>query len=429
MMLSREDNELLVRVGPQTAMGELFRRFWTPVMLASEIGGPDSAPVRVNILGEKLVAFRDTAGTIGLLDAYCPHRRANLYWGRNEQHGLRCVYHGWKFDVSGQCTDLPNCPEGETLKNRVRTQSYPTLERGGLIWAYLGPAELIPPFPNYECFGVPAGHRYIRKIIAKGNYLQLMEGDVDSSHVSFLHSRIDNTPIPGVRANPNTFADRMPRWFPEETDYGLMLAAQRNAGPEHYQWRVNQFLMPYITQIATPIGLPIQHQVRAPIDDETSMHFRCYIHPDRPLTADEIATFENGFLVPELIPGTFETKENMANEYLIDREDQRTSTYTGIKSILAQDLAVTQDQGGGWIADRSREYLVSSDRAIILLRKRLLAPLKALQQGIEPQEPRNAHAFAVRPGDFLLPRDVALADGVRDNRLVGAGAAAAGSPQ
>ena len=419
-MLSREDNELLVRVGPGTAMGELFRRFWTPIMLSSELGGPDSPPVRATVLGEILVAFRDTGGTVGLLAAYCPHRRANLFWGRNEQHGLRCVYHGWKFDVNGRCVDLPNCPEGDKLKERVTTPSYPTLERGGLIWAYLGPRELRPEFPNYEGFHAPASHRFIRKMIAKGNYLQLMEGDVDSSHVSFLHSRLDNEPLPGSRVNPNTFQDRMPRWFPQETDYGLMLSAQRNAGPDHFQWRVNQYLMPYITLIAAPPGLPVLHQVRTPIDDETSMHFRCFIHPERPLTDEEIATFEAGVIVPELIPGSFETKENIANEYLIDRQDQRTTTFSGIRSIVAQDLAVTQDQGGGWIADRRQERLVSSDRAITMLRKRLLTPAKALQRGIEPQEPRNARSFAVRPGDFMLPRDVPLDEGARKYRLVGA---------
>src|ERR1019366_7326844 len=216
----------------------------------------------------------------------------------------------------------------------------------GLIWAYLGPKQVQPEFPNYEGFAVPASHRFIRKMIAKGNYLQLQEGDVDSSHVGFLHSRLDKKPPVGSRADANTFQDRMPRWFPQETDYGLMLSAQRNAGPDHYQWRVNQYLMPYITLVAAPPGLPILHQVRVPIDDETSMHFRCFIHPERPLTEEELALYNGGFMVPDVIPGTFVTRENAENEYLIDRDDQSTTTYTGIKSIVAQDLAVTQDQGG-----------------------------------------------------------------------------------
>ena len=420
-MLSREDNEILTRVGPGTPMGELMRRFWTPVALVSEFGGPDSAPVRVNVLGEKLVGFRDTSGAIGLIDAYCPHRRANLYWGRNEQHGLRCVYHGWKFDRHGQCTDLPNCPEGPNLAPRVKTKAYPTLERGGLVWAYLGPAELQPEFPHFECFKTPEKRGYITKIIAKGNYLQLQEGDVDSSHVSFLHSRLDSDPLPGSRVDPNTFADRQPRWFPTETDYGLMLTAQRNAGPDHYQWRINQYLLPYITMIAAPPGLPILHQIRTPVDDETSMHFRAFIHPEREITADELATFEAGVIAPKMIPGTFTMVENMENEYLIDRDDQHTTTYTGIRSIVAQDLAVVQDQGGGWIADRSLEYLVSSDRAIIMLRKRLLTAAKNLMKGIEPPEVRNTNSVAVRPGDFKLPRDVPFVDGAREHGLVGAG--------
>ena len=418
-MLSREDNELLVRVGPGTAMGELFRRFWAPVMMESELAGPDSAPVRVNVLGEKLVAFRDSSGTIGLLDAYCPHRRANLYWGRNEQGGLRCVYHGWKFDPSGQCTDLPNCPEGATLKDRVKTTAYPTHVSGGLVWAYMGPPDRQPAFPHYACFPAPESHRYIRKIIAKGNYLQLMEGDIDSSHVSFLHSRLDNQPMDGSRVNPNTFADKAPRWFPQESDYGLMLAAQRNAGPDNFQWRINQYLMPFITLIASPVNLPILNQVRIPIDDETSMHFRCMIHPDRPLSADEIETFEAGTIVPH-VDRNYHMLENMENEYLIDRDVQRTTSYTGIKSIVAQDLAVVQDQGGGFIADRSREYLVSSDRAIILLRKRLLTAAKALQQGVEPPETQRPKSYMVRPGDFLLPRDVPVVDGARERKLIGA---------
>jgi phthalate 4,5-dioxygenase oxygenase subunit len=413
-MLSQADNELLVRTGPGTAMGELFRRFWAPVMLETELGGPDSAPVRVHVLGEKLVAFRDSTGEIGLLAAYCPHRRANLFWGRNEGRGLRCIYHGWKFDVSGQCFDMPNCPEGDTLKERVRTTSYPTLVRGGIVWAYMGPPDRLPEFPHIEAFHTPPANRFIQKVILRGNYLQLQEGDIDSSHVSFLHSALNNGPLPGSRTNPNTFQDKMPRWFPQDMPYGMMLSAQRNAGPDHYQWRVNQYLMPYCTLIAAPPGLPVLAQVRVPIDDENAILYRTFAHADRPLTEQELETLRGGVLFPEMIPGTFFAKETMENDYLVDREMQSTQTFSGIKSILAQDLAVTQDQGGGWIADRSREYLVSSDRAIILMRKRLLGAAKALQEGIEPPEARNAKAYCVRPGDFMLPRDVAVTEGGKD---------------
>lgn len=422
-MLTKADNELLVRTGPGTPMGDLFRRFWTPVALEGEIGGPDSPPARIDVLGENLVGFRDSSGKIGLIGAYCPHRRANLYWGRNENDGLRCIYHGWKFDVTGACVDVPNCPEGVTLKDKVKTTAYPALERGGLLWAYLGPPELIPPFPAVVSFAVPESHRYITKMVVRGNYAQLQEGDIDSSHVSFLHRRFDGSPVGGGRVNPATFADPMPRWFTAETDYGLMLSAQRNADPDTYQWRINQFLMPYAVMIATPKGVPVLTQVRTPIDDHRSLHFRVWTLADRPLNEAERAALHDGVTVPDLIPGTFELEETFENEYRVDREEQKRVSYSGIKSFVAQDLAVTQDQGGfGTIADRSREYLTSSDRAIIVWRKRLLTSAKALTNGIEPPEPRNAEAYGVQPADFYLPRDTPIAEGARNIFLAGANA-------
>jgi phthalate 4,5-dioxygenase len=366
-MLTKADNELLVRIGPKTPMGELFRRFWTPIMLAAELGGFDSVPVRVRILGEDLDAFRDNDGKLGLFDA------------------------------------------------KVRTTSYPAMQRGGLIWAYLGPPELTPEFPAIEGFSVPDDHRSITKMIARGNYAQLQEGDVDSSHVSFLHSRFDGKPIPGGRVDAAVFADRQPRWFTAETDYGLMLSAQRDAGDEAFHWRVNQYLMPYAVLIAAPPGTPVLTQVRVPIDDDYTMHFRVWSNADHPISAEERAVLEDGVTVPELVPGTFSTKEDYENDYLIDRDDQRRASFTGIKSIVAQDLAVTQDQGGyGAIADRSREYLTSSDKAIIALRKRLLTRAKQLQAGHEPPEARNAKAYSVRPGDFKLPRTATVAEGAKD---------------
>jgi phenylpropionate dioxygenase-like ring-hydroxylating dioxygenase large terminal subunit len=405
-------------------MGDLFRRFWTPVATSAELPEPGGAPVRINVLGEKLVAFRNADGSLGLIDAYCRHRRANLFWGRNEGEGLRCVYHGWKFNASGACVDLPNCPEGPTLKAKVTTPAYPVLERGGLIWAYLGPADLEPPFPHYEAFEVPENHRLITKIVSDGNYFQMLEGDVDSSHVSFLHSKLDGDRLAGSRVDLAVFADRSPRWFTEETPYGIMLSAQRNADAEHFHWRVNQWLMPYITLVAGPPSAAILTQVRVPIDDTSSLHFRVFAHPHRPLTDQEHETFRNGVIIPERIPGTFMLKEDATNDYLIDREAQRTTNYTGIKSIVAQDLAVTQDQGGP-IADRSREYLTSSDKAIIALRKRLLTSVKALRDGIEPPEPQRPETYAVRPVDYRLPRDVTLADGARDLLRAGTPAEAA----
>ena len=201
-----------------------------------------------------------------------------------------------------------------------------------------------------------------------------------------------------------------------------MLSAQRDVDASTFHWRVNQYLMPYAVLIAAPPGNPVLTQVRVPIDDDHTMHLRVWSNADHPITPAERAVFEDGVTVPELVPGTFSTKETYENDYLIDRAEQSAASFTGIKSIVAQDLAVTQDQGGyGTIADRSREYLTSSDKAIIALRKRLLTRAKQLMGGIEPPEPRNPRAYSVRPGDFKLPRTATVAEDAKDLLLATVG--------
>src|SRR5438874_10389817 len=201
-MLSKEDNELITNTNAGTPMGELFRRFWLPVALSEELPGPDCVPIRVKVLGEDLIGIRDTSGRPGLFDAYCPHRGAPLFFGRNEEDGLRCVYHGWKFAVAGQCVDLPNAPEGPTFKDKIKIKCYPSLEAGDLIWAYMGPAEKKPPFPGFEWVNLPKSHRYVTKFIEQCNYLQAMEGDYDPSHARFLHSTLDGKATLSPWSNP-----------------------------------------------------------------------------------------------------------------------------------------------------------------------------------------------------------------------------------
>ena len=402
-MLSPDDNERLVRTASGTPMGELFRRFWTPALLGSELPGPDCPPVRVNILNEELVGFRDSECRVGLLDAFCPHRRANLFWGRNEDCGLRCVYHGWKFDVNGECVDVPNVPEGDKIKGAMRTTSYPTIERGGIIWAYLGPPELRPAPSAAEVFDLPADHLYVQKIILRGNWLQFVEGDIDSSHVSFLHSSSNDTS--GARMSPLIFADKSPVWNVRKTDYGLMLAARRNADEQSWHWRVNQWLMPYATQIAATEDVPFVTNIRVPIDDENSLHYRVYARHDQPLTKFDYAAIAGGVVFPEMAPGSFEPLANPDNDFLIDRSAQRSGSYTGIKSIPAQDYAVTYRQGGGLIADRSRERLTRSDTAIVAMRRRLLETLQAMAAGQEPPEAGTPEAYRVRSIDKVMPKD------------------------
>ena len=415
-MLTAEENEMLTRTGVGTPMGELFRRFWIPVLLSEELPKPDCPPVRVTLMSEQLIAFKDTEGSIGLLDRYCPHRLADLFWGRNEQCGLRCAYHGWKFDVEGNCLDIPNAPEGETFKKKVHTKAYPIVERGGIIWTYMGPQELIPELPELEWMRVPDDHRYVSKCLVEGNYAQSLEGEVDSSHVSFLHSRLDGDlgSIQALGDQRYTFKDTAPKWVTKETEYGLMLAAQRDAGEGRLHWRINQFFMPNTVHIATPPGVTMRCNVRVPIDDLHSWQYRVRWNPNRPLSNESIAEYKDGGVdYAELVPGTYIPRENKGNDYLIDRAAQRDYSFTGIKSLPAQDMAVQADQGGP-IADRTREQLASSDVAIIALRSRLLKAAKQLLDGTEPPEPHNAAAYTARAMDILLNGQVPLEEGMKE---------------
>jgi phenylpropionate dioxygenase-like ring-hydroxylating dioxygenase large terminal subunit len=418
-MLSERENQLVTRIGPGTAMGELYRRFWLPILLAEELAAPDCTPVRAQVLGERLVAFRDSAGRIGVLDERCPHRMASLFWGRNEEGGLRCAYHGWKWDVEGRCLDVPNTPEGESYRDKVTAYAaYPAVEMGGLVWAYMGPPEQKPELPSFELNAVPAANRYISKMFINGNWMQGLEGDIDSSHVSFLHGRVDSTAAELTRMGrmeTAMFEDKAPRWSFKETGYGIMLAAQRTGPADTLYWRVNQWLMPSFTMIAARPGTPIHFQVRVPVDDEHQLYFRIIWHPDRALTDSELYVARNaGVNFPEIIPGTFQPKERRENNYLIDRALQKSgSSFTGIKSIPAQDWAMQEDQGGP-IADRSIEHLVSADGAIIQVRQRLLKTLRELQEGIDPTEPVAESESRVRPIDIVLSKDVDVWEGAAD---------------
>ena len=251
-MLSREDNELLTGVGPGTATGALFRRHWLPFMLAGELAA-DAPPVRVGVLGECLVAFRDSRGRAGLLGEHCPHRRASLALGRNEAGGLRCAYHGWKFDVAGHCLEMPSEPAGSGFRDMVRAQAYPVLERAGVLWAYLGPAEKRAELPEFEWLGAAPAHRSVSRRILECNFAQAVEGDLDESH-----------------AMPQSAA---PRYTAHETAYGLACGARRQMEGDQHQWRINLFLMPCFTLVApSDDSSPRRFHAWVPVDDgRTSM--------------------------------------------------------------------------------------------------------------------------------------------------------------
>jgi phthalate 4,5-dioxygenase oxygenase subunit len=401
-------------------MGNLLRRFWQPVALASELPGPDSDPLRLRILGEDLVAFRDSHGEVGLLAANCPHRGASLFFGRNEESGLRCVYHGWKFDTSGACVDMPNEPAESDFRTKVRAIAYPCQERGGVVWAYLGPALDMPSPPELEWTHVPPSHRYVSKRIQACNFLQNVEGEVDSSHVSFLHSKGTAAASAGIEDFRSTLPDymardRAPRFFVLPTSYGLAIGARRDAELDSYYWRITQFLMPTYTMIPVPVGVPVSFTAATPIDDERMLGFTVTWHPDRPLTVDERTQIESWLGVhTEVDPGTFEPLRNKRNDYLIDRAYQRSGrSYTGIRGIREEDLAV--QEGMGEVCDRTTEHLGSSDLAVIAMRRRLLDAVHALaENGEVPYEARNADNYRVRSAALVLPRNVAWNEGAAE---------------
>lgn len=406
-MLSKEENELLTRTGPGTPMGDLFRRFWIPALLSEELPGPDCAPLRVKLLGEKLIAFRDSEGKVGLIDRYCSHRGADLFYGRNEEGGLRCVYHGWKFDVAGRCLEIPNATVPQAFMDKCKLRGYPTQEKGGMIWTYMGPPALMPELPHYEFLQSPPSHYYVSKFMADGNYLQSMEGECDSGHVGFLHRYLQSDGVSAASAGGQNYVSRVNHvhWEVEETDYGLIMAAQRDLGDGRANWRANLFMLPHTVPIATVRGVTMTCHIRVPIDDESSWLFRPRWNPSRPLTPTELAQFKHaGEDYPQLIPGTYIPQENKDNDYGLDRSMQRNFSYTGIKSLAAQDMAVQYDQAGV-IADRTRENLVSADRAVIVMRQRLLKAARALQAGTEPPEARRPEVFNVRAMDIVIPKD------------------------
>src|SRR4051812_36026594 len=294
-MLGAEDNIAITHSGPGTPMGELFRRYWLPAMLSEELPGPDCTPVKLRLLNEDLVAFRASNGSVGVIDQYCPHRNANLFWGRNEEDGLRCVYHGWKFDIEGNCTDMPNEPEASRFATKVKTQAYQAIDKGGVIWVYMGTKERTPEVPELEWTLVPESHRIVTKRYQHCNYLQNLEGEVDSSHVSFLHSREvtrdfgNSGAAEGDGSASFTDYDKHPVFSYKETDFGLSISARRDAPSNQYYWRVTQSPMPTYTMIPATPGGSVSFTAAIPVDDLNMVGFTVTWHPDRPLDDAETA--------------------------------------------------------------------------------------------------------------------------------------------
>jgi len=420
-MLSHEDNERLCRVGPGTPMGNMLRRYWQPALLSSELEERDGVPIRTRLLGEDLVAFRDTDGRVGLVDAYCPHRRAPLFYGRNEECGIRCVYHGWKFDVDGNCLDLPNEPPESSMREKAKLLAYPTLDLAGVIWAYMGPPERQPPPPDYEWMRAPATHRHVSKVYQASSYLQALEGGLDTGHSSFLHNNVmgDNSTVRNRDVRPSI--DVYP------TEYGYSYVSIRKLSEEQRYVRVYQYVMPFQQMrgdISDDSGgrsdVPkIDGHLWVPIDDDQIFTWSWMYGDDEtvPITPDFAEKDEKraGRGKDDFIPGTFVLKRNPSNDHMIDRELQKSRTFSGITGVGTQDAAV--QEGMESVVDRSKEYLGTSDKAVIDMRKMMLAATRAVERGDDPPGLDPASYRGMRPYDMLIPADAdwhdAMADGLK----------------
>jgi nitrite reductase/ring-hydroxylating ferredoxin subunit len=375
-MFSRAENERLTRVGPSTAMGELMRRYWLPALLAEEVPAPDCPPVRVRLLGEELVAFRDSTGKLGLLGEHCSHRGTSLFYGRNENCGLTCIYHGWKYSVEGHVLETPAEPGTSDFKSKLRHKAYPCREHAGIVFAYLGAPEKMPLFPAYEWLTLPAPNRHVIKSRLECNFLQGLEGDFDSSHTTFLHC---NNLADFTRLN----RDGAPCLEAEAARYGMRAISIRNLGADQKYVRVSPFIMPSFSIVPGPptakFAATDQRAFRFWVpSDDTSTWLYILTMRDLPFNEEERA------LGRSWVDANYRRLRNAGNNYMQDRQRQKTLSYSGIQCVIPaeQDACATESMGS--IYDRTKEHLGYSDKTIIALRKLLLQAIKATEEGKDP---------------------------------------------
>lgn len=418
-MLTPEENKLVTQIGPETPMGDLFRRFWVPAFLSRELAEPDGAPARTRLLGEHIVGFRDTSGRLGILEAACPHRGVDLSYGINEENGLRCPRCAWKFDVDGNIVDMPFEPEEEArqMMKDIRAVAFRSQEWGGVIWTYMGPAEESAEMPQFEWGDLPAENRFITKYVQECNYLQGLEGGIDSTRISFLFDMLFGDPpsvestadhlMQGLQTEPAEAEKPIQTVAIKTTDYGLLVGASTEQGLDQSRWQLNQWLMPFYTTPKPEGDGLLGCLAWVPVDDRNTMVYAITYHPDRPLTEEE--TFQrragHGFH-PTLEEGTYKRARNKENDYLIER---KTSGANPLASISNQfELALVLEESMGAIVDRSKEQLDENDIAVVAARKMLMKAAIDLREGTEPAAAHMGHAYNVRPASTTLGKGETL---------------------
>lgn len=414
-MLTEAENRRLTLTGPGTPMGNLFRQYWHPVLLSRELK-PGGAPKRVKVLGEDYLAFRDGEGRAGVIEPRCSHRGAGLFFGRNEQQGLRCAYHGWQFDVQGRCIDIPTAPDNiaDKLKPKAALKKLEAQESCDMIWVHFGKPQQMMPLLDFA--DLAPDHYFVSKKLQQCNWAQAVEGGIDTAHFSYLHANIDDgervglMPSQGVNEPPSNgryrwmIEDATPQFSVLEHESGLVMCAARQADNDQLYWRITQFMMP--NHSMAPNSFPGDNHVGntwVPIDDHSCWIF-CYAYnPERPLSEGERAAYAKGFGIFAEVDEDFVPIRRRENDYLIDREAQQTINFTGIMGISEQDAAIADSQG--LIADRTRELLGQTDLGLVSFRRLMLDAIDGLEKGVKPRGVDNPEAYRVRSGDAMSAPD------------------------
>lgn len=404
-MLTAKENSALTEVGKGTPMGEFMRRYWLPAAKSEEVPRAGGAPARVKLLGERLVLFRSRDGKLGLIDEFCPHRRASLAYARNEPQGLRCLYHGWKVACDGRVLESPPEPPARTFAKKLSVASYPVREAGGLVWTYMGSCELEPPFPKFPWLDMPPDRLLVVKMYQATNYLQGVEGDLDPAHPNYLHRDFDldaskSWAAAGWQSIAEIMSDGSPEIECEETPYLMRHAAiRRSANPQSKYVRIFEWVAPFYCYIATGAHESQLFKAWHPIDDENCFTFYIHFDPDRPI--DTEAIYENWG--HRTSPPNYKTAHSDANMHLQDRALMEGGNFSGVIGASIQDRAM--QEGMGPICDRTKEHLGTSDKAVIFYRRLLLKWLDDMANG----KPLPAHdqslTFAQRGYSSEMPAD------------------------
>ena len=390
-MLPEAENDLICHTGQGTPMGEALRRYWLPCLLITDLPENDGEPVRVKILGEELIAFRDTDGKVGLINERCPHRGASLFFGINQECGIMCIYHGWKFDVNGDCVDMPSDLPGSVFKDKVHINSYPCIESAGMVWTYMGPIDKKPAEPDLIFNRLPVNQVIATRVPVYCNYVQSIEGNIDPSHLGTLHRRIvdwtletDDTDRPGT-PSPNLRSYILAK-YPyseiqvQDTAYGFRVMGIRptDAGNRHI--RITTHVMPVCSMIGSP-GRAGGAFIIVPVDDENCMRFFVRHNPDRPFSNPEReSTLAENMMMDPTNPKI--RLKRADNDYMLDRRVQKTTILAGITPNAEQDYAVTESMGP--IYDRGHEHLYAADGGIIRFRQIMVSAAKGIREGIDP---------------------------------------------